>query len=114
MIRNVLANAIRFSPAQGIIAISGECPDGQEIVLRIRDQGPGIPDQETERIFAAFVQSTTTKDGSGGTGLGLAICRKILEIHGGRISAQNRQTGGAEFVIVLPAKNFAETIPGLL
>lgn len=114
VIRNVLANAIRFSPAQGIIAISGECPDGQEIVLRIRDQGPGIPDQETERIFAAFVQSTTTKDGSGGTGLGLAICRKILEIHGGRISAQNRQTGGAEFVIVLPAKNFAETIPGLL
>ena len=51
--------------------------------ISVRDQGPGIPPDEIERVFEAFVQSSQTKDGSGGTGLGLAICRKILEAHGG-------------------------------
>lgn len=110
VVRNVLANAIRFSPPQGCIQLDGSTTPQAEIRLRIADQGPGIPAAELDRIFDAFVQSSTTKDGSGGTGLGLTICRKIVEIHGGRITAENLAGGGAAFSIHLPARSAAETV----
>lgn len=111
VVRNVLANAIKFSPAQGQIELSGETMATGELLLCVRDQGPGIPPDELEQVFEAFVQSSKTKDGSGGTGLGLAICRKILEAHGGRIRAENLASGGTAFHIVLPARAAGETAP---
>ncbi|MFG6446737.1 ATP-binding protein [Roseateles sp. BYS180W] len=102
VLRNVLANAIKFSPAGGEIDIEGS-HDYEQVVLRVADQGPGIPEAELEHIFDAFVQSSGTKDGSGGTGLGLTISRKILTAHGGSIQAANREQGGAVFEIRLPA-----------
>lgn len=111
VVRNVLANAIKFSPFHGVIELTGETTPGGEVRISIADQGPGIPAEEIERVFEAFVQSSLTKDGSGGTGLGLAICRKIIEAHGGRIHAENRAGGGAVFHIHLPARGAAETAP---
>jgi PAS domain S-box-containing protein len=111
VVRNVLANAIKFSPFHGVIELSGETTPAGEIRLGIADQGPGIPADEIEHVFEAFVQSSLTKDGSGGTGLGLAICRKIIEAHGGRIHAENRAGGGALFLIHVPARGAAETAP---
>jgi signal transduction histidine kinase len=111
VVRNVLANAIKFSPFHGVIELSGETTPAGEIRIGIADQGPGIPADEIERVFEAFVQSSLTKDGSGGTGLGLAICRKIIEAHGGRIHAENRPEGGAVFLIHLPARGAVETAP---
>ncbi len=73
-------------------------------MIVVADRGPGIPAAELESIFEAFVQSSQTKDGSGGTGLGLPICRKIVEIHGGHITAENRSDGGALFRILLPQR----------
>lgn len=102
VVRNVLANAIRFSPRGGTIRVEGARLPGARLQLRVRDQGPGVPPLELEAIFEAFVQSSRTRDGSGGTGLGLAICRKILAAHGGSIRATNVEDGGAEFVIELP------------
>ncbi len=103
VLRNVLANAIRFAPQGSTIDIAWQYePDGTWRV-QVRDHGPGIPDSELDAIFEAFVQSTRTKDGSGGTGLGLAICRKIMAGHHGRISAHNHPEGGAVFEICLPA-----------
>ncbi|MBZ8140241.1 PAS domain-containing sensor histidine kinase [Rubrivivax gelatinosus] len=110
VVRNVLANAVRFSPDGAAITVSGDIDERHDIVLTVRDHGPGIPPAELETIFEAFVQSTKTKDGSGGTGLGLAICRKILEAHGGRIQAENVAGGGSRFVIALPARGFADTM----
>ena len=114
VVRNVLANAVRFSPAQGRITLAMDATLQREIHLCIADQGPGIPPGELEHIFDAFVQSSATKDGSGGTGLGLTISRKILEIHGGRIHAESPPTGGAAFHIHLPARNPTETMPAPL
>jgi PAS domain S-box-containing protein len=111
VMRNVLANAIKFSPRQGRIELVGEHTAEGELHLRVSDQGPGVPPAEVETIFEAFVQSSQTKDGSGGTGLGLAICRKIIEAHGGRIGAANRAGGGSVFHIHLPARGAGETLP---
>jgi len=108
-IRNVIANAIKFSPEGGQLAI--ECVEApeDEVMIAVADRGPSIPPSELESIFEAFVQSSQTKDGSGGTGLGLAICRKIVEIHGGRISAENRLDGGALFRIFLPQRTSTDS-----
>ncbi len=111
VVRNVLANAIKFSPVHGRIDLVGQTTPAGEIRIGVADQGPGIPAGEIERVFEAFVQSSLTKDGSGGTGLGLAICRKIIEAHGGRIHAENRPEGGAQFFIHLPARGMTETAP---
>jgi PAS domain S-box-containing protein len=115
VVRNVMANAIRFSPPGQAIEVTGELTAANEVHLQIRDRGPGIPPAELESIFEAFVQSSKTKDGSGGTGLGLAICRKIVEAHGGRICAAPAPRGeGSVFHITLPARGFTETMPGSL
>ncbi len=111
VLRNVLANAIKFSPAGSAIDIHGEHTVADELHVAIADRGPGIPPGEIEKIFEAFVQSTQTKDGSGGTGLGLAICRKIALAHGGHITAENREGGGSVFRLVLPARSANETMP---
>ena len=112
VIRNVVANAIKFSPEGGELQVRGALTGDGEIHLSVADHGPGIPAAETDQIFEAFVQSSQTKDGAGGTGLGLAICRKIVEVLGGRIHAENRPTAegsGAIFHIILPVRPPGET-----
>ena len=110
VIRNVVANAIKFSPPGSTITLEGYADLQGQTHLVVRDEGPGIPPSELHSIFEAFVQSSKTKDGSGGTGLGLAICRKIVEAMGGRIFAQNVPASGAAFHIILPARGQAETM----
>ncbi|MBP6854570.1 MAG: PAS domain S-box protein, partial [Rhodoferax sp.] len=104
VVRNVLANAIKFAPMGTSIELQGRVTDDERIHITVRDHGAGIPPGELEKIFEAFVQSSTSKDGSGGTGLGLAICRKILAAHDGTITAANMPDGGAVFTIDLPAR----------
>jgi signal transduction histidine kinase len=103
VVRNVLANAIRFAPAGSRIEIQARQGHAGGAWLAVRDQGPGIPPDELDTIFDAFVQSSRTRDGSGGTGLGLTICRKIMRAHGGRIEAANADGGGAIISLWLPA-----------
>lgn len=114
VVRNVLANAIKFSPACSRIEVDAYAEAAGTLELNIRDHGPGIPASELEKIFDAFVQSSLTKDGSGGTGLGLAISRKIMAAQGGQIWATNMADGGSCFHIQLPARGFAETMPATL
>ncbi|OYU73548.1 MAG: PAS domain-containing sensor histidine kinase, partial [Burkholderiales bacterium PBB5] len=109
VLRNVLANAIRFAPPASTIELGWQAGADHEWRIQVRDHGPGIPTDELDAIFEAFVQSSRTKDGSGGTGLGLAICRKIMAGHHGSISAQNPPEGGAIFEIRLPMLPASET-----
>lgn len=100
VVRNVVANAMRFAPAASVVEISTRNADGIAITT-VRDHGPGIPEDELDSIFEPFVQSSRTRDGSGGTGLGLAICRRIMMGLGGFIHADNHPRGGAVFHIGL-------------
>ena len=102
MVRNILANAIRFAPEGSTLHLWLEDEGTEGSTLHLRDHGPGIPPDELESIFEPFVQSTRTADGSGGTGLGLAICRRIVSCHGGRIWASLPNDGGACFHLWLP------------
>lgn len=113
LLRNLLANAIRFSPEEGHIELTAWL-DGDDVRVDVADRGPGIPPDELESIFEAFVQSSATRHAGGGTGLGLAICRRIAATHGGRVWASNRPDGGAVVSLSLPAARFGDTGAGAL
>lgn len=116
LLQNLLGNALRFGPRGSAIDIrldSIELSSGRHhsdrqlteaLSITIADRGPGIPESELETIFEKFIQSSKTKSGAGGTGLGLAICREIAILHHGKISAHNREGGGAEFIVLLPRR----------
>ena len=70
--------------------------------LSVKDNGLGIPEDELETIFNKFVQSSSTNRGAGGTGLGLAICKEFVELHRGKIWAENNLDKGASVFISLP------------
>ena len=100
---NLLANAVKFTPQQGVVDVYLR-RKGSLAEIRIEDSGPGIPPEFLPRIFERFTQadgSSTRKHG--GLGLGLAIVRHLVELHGGIVSAGNRENGGAVFTVVLPA-----------
>jgi two-component system sensor histidine kinase KdpD len=74
--------------------------DGEQLVIDVADRGPGIPFGDEERIFARFYRATDA--GPVGLGLGLAIARRLVEVHGGTLTAENRPAGGARFTMRLP------------
>ncbi|HWV85634.1 MAG TPA: HAMP domain-containing sensor histidine kinase [Capillimicrobium sp.] len=84
VLRNLLQNAIRHTPADGSIVVRAE-PLGERVEIEVADTGSGIPPDERERVFVAFAQGAADASRSDGAGLGLSIARAIVEAHGGRI-----------------------------
>lgn len=97
---NLVANAVKFGVRARIIV-----EDGAALVIRVRDEGPGIPAEELEKVFEPFyrVESSRNRD-TGGTGLGLSIARDVAQAHGGSLVAQNLDSGGLEALLVLPRR----------
>jgi PAS domain S-box-containing protein len=105
VVTNILSNAVKFTPRGGSIHIAArrESLPGAQIVVEIADTGIGISAGDIELIFQRFQRSTEGHtDAIEGTGLGLAIARQIIEHHGGRIWAANRQGQGSVFTFTLP------------
>ena len=104
-ITNVLDNAIKYSPAGASIAVAVR-PEGDNAVVEVADQGPGIATEHRERIFDRFFRVDTARSrDAGGTGLGLAIAKWAVEINGGSIHVDAGATGGSVFRISLPRGN---------
>jgi two-component system, OmpR family, sensor histidine kinase KdpD len=97
VLTNLLENAARHSPDGGMIRVRARAHDNW-IEVSVADQGPGIDPADEARIFEPFTRGT----GSTSSGVGLAICRAIVEAHGGTISVQRGDSGGAQFVFTLP------------
>jgi two-component system sensor histidine kinase KdpD len=75
--------------------------DDTWLILNVADHGPGVPEHDLKRVFDKFYR-IPVPEGAGGTGLGLSICKGIVEAHGGRIMAENRDGGGLKIEIRLP------------
>ena len=102
VLNNLLGNAVKFSPPGSTITIEERLNIGR-CSIAIRDQGPGIPDDEHDRLFKDYGRtSVKPTGGEPSTGLGLSICNEIMQAHGGTIRAENLAWGGAEFCITLP------------
>jgi two-component system, OmpR family, sensor histidine kinase KdpD len=101
VIGNVIGNAIVHTPPETRVQVDA-LVGPQEIVLRVTDDGPGIPAQALPQIFDKFVKADTTQaDGGQGTGLGLAIAKGIMEAHGGAITAESPHADGQGTRVVL-------------
>ncbi len=97
---NLLDNACTYTPSGAPIKIAAAL-DGQFLRITVADAGPGIPPEERERIFDKFYRLPGAA--TGGTGLGLSICRGLVEAHNGHLTAEQETSGGARFVLRLPA-----------
>ena len=100
VIRNLLDNAIKFTPIGTIIVNTKVIQDENKVIVTISDSGLGIPKEILPNIFEKFV--TKGKSNQSGTGLGLFLCKGIIEAHGGKITARNNQEKGATFEFSLP------------
>lgn len=103
---NLLSNAVKFTPAHGKVLVEAglESVDGQEkcLKIRVKDSGIGIAQEHLKEIFEDFSQIDGVAAGKQGTGLGLAICKRIVELHGGKISVESVLGKGSEFNVAIP------------
>ena len=103
---NLLDNAIKFSPQNGTITMFLR-HENDSVQFILEDEGPGIADDAKARIFDKFYQVDGSHKAEG-NGLGLALVKRIVDIAGGTIKAENREYGGCRFVVELPIKNYNE------
>ena len=100
-IAHVLENAAQYSPAGSPIEI-GTRVAGQELIVQVRDHGPGIAPADLPHLFDRFYRGVAARNRTSGTGMGLWIARGLLAAEQGRVWAENHPDGGAEFTIVVP------------
>jgi signal transduction histidine kinase len=107
IIVNLLANAVKFTPAGGSVDLDWRIED-ESLLVRVRDTGSGVPEDKLEQIFEPFVQLRASGSiPSGGTGLGLPISRDLARAMGGDVSASSTLGIGSAFTLTLPLRKRA-------
>lgn len=102
-LRNLVGNALKFGGDSGAVEVSVRAANG-ELIVAVRDRGPGIAEAEQERIFEEFYRAPSGGREHPGVGLGLAIASTVIREHGGRLEVDSQPGSGATFVIYLPAE----------
>ena len=101
ILRNILANAIKYSPQNGVIKINA-AKDDQNVVISVEDQGDGISPTVLEKLFKSSVDSQADSGGIKGTGIGLSLCAELIATQSGRIWVDKNHTKGARIEFSLP------------
>ena len=101
---NLLANAVKFTPAGGAVGVTAAQVNG-EVRVSVTDTGPGIAPEDQERIFEEFQQGDAGIEHGEGTGLGLALSKRLTELHGGRMWVESAIGNGSTFVFTLPLRS---------
>lgn len=104
---NLIANALRFAPSKSHISVEAKALDEKNLEIRVRDEGPGIPNDQRERIFEKYVRLDKNSPDLN-HGLGLTFCRAAVEVHGGRIWAESNTPKGACLCVTLPCLKSAK------
>lgn len=105
VVRQLVRNAATFSPAGAPVVVSLR-QDGREVVLEVRDRGPGIPPERRDEVFERFAAwRPTGYETVPGTGLGLFVSRRLVRGHGGSISIEDAPEGGTMLAVRLPSEN---------
>jgi two-component system sensor histidine kinase BaeS len=101
VVGNLVSNAIKYTPGGGIVLVAAGITEGK-IWIKVSDTGPGIPNEELEKIFTPFYRSPHEKRIAQGMGLGLSIARDLVEAHEGRLEVQSQPGLGSQFTVWLP------------
>ncbi len=104
VVSNLIANALRYTPSGGTIAIAAE-PAGETVQLKVSDTGPGVAPEVRDHLFERFAQWNVNGSEPGSAGLGLAIAKEIVEAHGGRIFVDSALGKGTCFTVELPLRS---------
>jgi signal transduction histidine kinase len=112
VVLNLLANAVKFTPTHGQVALSARRVDGA-IEIAVRDTGPGISTADQARIFEEFAQARAKGAAAEGTGLGLTLAQKFVALHGGRIWVDSALGKGSTFTFTLPLRVVDDGVPGV-
>jgi len=102
VVLNLLSNAVKFTPEGGRVAVRASI-QGEDLVVTVADTGVGVAAEDRQRIFDSFQQGTRPAGQAEGTGLGLTLCKRILELHAGRIWLESEVGTGSTFGFALPA-----------
>jgi PAS domain S-box-containing protein len=102
VVRNLLANAMKYGGPDAVAMITATEADG-EVQVRVLDNGPGFPEEDVERLFQLYYRSPSIARTVSGSGIGLFVCSRLIQAMGGRVWARNRPAGGAEFGFALRA-----------
>jgi len=104
-LENIVRNAVRYTAENTTVSLSLDrsAKRPEQLTIRIRDYGPGVPEEMLPRLFEPFVRVDDARDRSrGGYGLGLAIAQKAIRLHGGEVTARNEPDGGLSVIVTLP------------
>lgn len=110
-IQNLIINALIHNPPDTRVAISVGETKAKAVVISIRDDGTGMGQAESDRLFDRYYRGTSTKEKPEGSGLGLAIAKQVITLHGGKISVQSAPGAGTEFIITLAQENICALHP---
>jgi PAS domain S-box-containing protein len=108
VVQNLLDNAFKFTGRNGNISVTLERV-GDNYQITVADDGPGIKQEDQEKLFNRFWQGTPGKKYTHGTGLGLYLCKQIVEAHQGKITCQSEPANGTKFIVTLPQRSQSET-----
>jgi two-component system sensor histidine kinase KdpD len=105
-LRQLIDNALKYSPRDSPVSVAAESGDGR-VIVSVADRGPGIPEEEQSRIFEKFYRAEASRHQIPGAGLGLVIAREIIQVHGGEIWVESKPGEGSSFHFSLPTSSEA-------